>query len=471
MGCPAASREAIYRPRRPRASPLWQLLDRYFDEFQRVYDERYQKRYGFWRPVIARTVEKFLVCGDLHEGFARVRCPKCRYEFLVAFSCRRRCLCPSCHQKRALITADRIAGTLCAPVAHRQFVFTIPKRLRIFFRFDRRLLGELPRFAWQTVLEVYRAVLDRQDVTPGMIAAIHTFGELVHWHPHLHALVTDGAFAPDGTFIPLPALDGEPFEKLWQKKVFDLLLKRRKIDQSLVTQMLGWQHSGFGVHHAVRLDAEDLAGRERLAHYMLRCPFSLERLIRVTGQGTVIYLAEKKACRRFPRPASGDLFGGVSPGVARNFQVFDPLDFIAEITQHIPDPRTHLVRYFGFYSNKSRGMRAKADGDAAHDATPPAARIPSAGVARRRWAALIKRVWQVDPLQCPRCGATMKIVSFIEPTQPDVIDAILTHCGLADEPPRAPPHAPPPAIRELQYVSDLEFVHDPGPAEPVWSPD
>ncbi len=121
--------------------------------------------------------------------------------------------------------------------------------------------------------------------------------------------------------------------------------------------MLGWTHSGFGVHHAVRLDADDHAGRERLAHYMLRCPFSLERMIRVTGQGTVIYLAEKRSCRRFPKPASPDLFDGVSPGVARNFQVFDPLDFIAELTQYVPDPRKHLVRYFGWYSNKSRGMR------------------------------------------------------------------------------------------------------------------
>ncbi len=65
----------------------------------------------------------------------------------------------------------------------------------------------------------------------------------------------------------------------------------------------------------------------------------------------------------------------------------------------------------------------------------------------------------------------MKVVSFIEPTQPDVIDAILTHCGLPDEPPRAAPQAPPPPTRELQYISELEFVHDPGPAEPVWSAD
>ena len=63
----------------------------------------------------------------------------------------------------------------------------------------------------------------------------------------------------------------------------------------------------------------------------------------------------------------------------------------------------------------------------------------------------------------------MKIVSFIEPTQPDVIQRILTHCGLADEPPRAPPQASPTEFRELQYVNDLEFVQELGPDEPVWS--
>ena len=117
---------------------------------------------------------------------------------------------------------------------------------------------------------------------------IHTFGELVHWHSHLHALLTDGAFAPDGTFIALPELDDEPFEKLWREKVFDLLLKRGKISESLGTQMLDWTHSGFGVHHAVRLDAEDLAGRERLAHSLRTCgpPATLRRgRTRASGPG------------------------------------------------------------------------------------------------------------------------------------------------------------------------------------------
>jgi hypothetical protein len=124
-----------------------------------------------------------------------------------------------------------------------------------------------------------------------------------------------GALTPDGTFIPLPALEREPFEKLWQSKVFGLLLKRGKIDESLVRQMSGWQHSGFDVNFTVRLGPDDVAGRERLAQYMLRCPFSLQRLIRLTAQAKVISLAEKNAPQRFPDPARPDLFGGV----ARNF--------------------------------------------------------------------------------------------------------------------------------------------------------
>ena len=40
-------------------------------------------------------------------------------------------------------------------------------------------------------------------MVPGVVASIQTFGSLVGWHPHLHLVVTDGAFRPDGTFLPL----------------------------------------------------------------------------------------------------------------------------------------------------------------------------------------------------------------------------------------------------------------------------
>ncbi len=161
----------------------------------------------------------------------------------------------------------------------------------------------------------------------------------------------------------------------------------------------GWEHSGFAVHVAVTVAPDDLAGRERLLHYMLRCPFSLERLIRVTPDGKVLYLAEKTTPRHFPRPASPDLFGGV----ARNFQIFDPLDFIAELTQHIPDARKHLGRAFGRYASKTRGLRAKAGRDQGDTVRIEEVRSSSPAHPRRRWAAQIQQVWRVDPLICTRC--------------------------------------------------------------------
>ena len=56
------------------------------------------------------------------------------------------------------------------------------------------------------------------------------------------------------------------------------------------------------------------------------------------------------------------------------------------------------------------------------------------------WAALIKKVRQeVDPLRCPACGGTMKIVSFIDKCQPEVVEKILRHCGLWKKAASRPP--------------------------------
>ena len=138
-------------------------------------------------------------------------------------------------------------------------------------------------------------------------------------------------------------------------------------------------------------------------------------------------------CRAFPDP-KGD---GTQPGVKRNFQILSPLDFLAEFTQHIPPKGSHLIRYYGWYSNKSRGMRKKAEAEAPDE---PSSEEAAATGSSQSWAMLIKRVYEVDPLCCPECGGQMKVVSFIEPPQADVIEEILQHCGLwQSSTPRAPP--------------------------------
>jgi hypothetical protein len=93
-------------------------------------------------------------------------------------------------------------------------------------------------------------------------------------------------------------------------------------------------------------------------------------------------------------------------------QGFEPLDFLAEVTQPIPDPGEHLIRYYGWYSNKTRGQRAQRR-PAATAGTGAPARPPTARQARQGWAAPIKQVYEADPLCGPRCGAELKIIALI----------------------------------------------------------
>jgi hypothetical protein len=316
-------------------------------------------------------------------------------------------------------------------------------------------------------------LLDEDEVSPGMIAGIQTFGELVHYHPHIHVIATDGAFRPDGTFMLLPEYGTELLLETWQTKVFDFLLAADRIDQATVDQMRSWEHSGFSVDNSVYLSPGDTFALERLAQYILRCPFSLARVVRLTEDGSVIYRAEKDHCLRFPGPASGDLRGGPR----RNFQVFSALDFLAELTQHIPEKGEHLVRYYGWYSHRQRGIRAKRQAEesktaaigmdrSAVVAAKPADAGPRPGSVST-WAMLIKRVYEVDPLECPCCDGAMKVISFIERNQREVIERILRHCGLWEGPirtlagPRGPPGSSEERLdepRELQLVLDPEFL-------------
>jgi len=102
-------------------------------------------------------------------------------------------------------------------VAHRQVVLTLPKRLRVHTRFDRKLLGKLCTCAWTCIKAEVQRLLGRDDVVPGMVAAIQTHGQLLHWNPHFHTLLTCGAFTPQGDFLELPELDMARLEVAWQE--------------------------------------------------------------------------------------------------------------------------------------------------------------------------------------------------------------------------------------------------------------
>ena len=193
----------MYRSRKPRASALYQCAVRHVPELE--------AGGRFMRRVEENVIERFLECGDPRHGFARVYCPKCRHDYLLAFSCKARYFCPSCHQKRVLAYGDWVEENVLAPVPHRQYVFTVPRILRPIFSRRRGLLAELCHIVERSLIEAYTdaGVPGR----PGLILFVQTFGDLLTFNPHIHVLAADGVFCSDGVFVMLPAIPAKLLER------------------------------------------------------------------------------------------------------------------------------------------------------------------------------------------------------------------------------------------------------------------
>ena len=85
----AVMNSKIYKRRTPEKATLYKIVYNHFQEYQNMYPDKYEKHFGFLRKIIPKTIHKYLDCGILEHGFARVRCPQCGNDFFVAFSCKR----------------------------------------------------------------------------------------------------------------------------------------------------------------------------------------------------------------------------------------------------------------------------------------------------------------------------------------------------------------------------------------------
>lgn len=122
-------------------------------ELEYAWEERFQQQYGVLRDEVLHVLDEYLNCGLLEHGAARVYCDSCRHSLLVAFSCKKRGVCPSCSKKRAVKFAEHLYHEVLEDVPTRHVVFSIPKRLRPYFRYNRKLCDILFKAAWRSLSE------------------------------------------------------------------------------------------------------------------------------------------------------------------------------------------------------------------------------------------------------------------------------------------------------------------------------
>ena len=237
----------------------------------------------------------------------------------------------------------------------------------------------------------------------------------------------------DGIWHPAPEIPHQVLEVLFRTKIFAELLRHKLISTELVARMKSWKHTGFNVDASRTVAPENRAEREQLCQYVLRNPFSVEKITLESPNNTIIYRSK------------------LNPKINRNFEVFDPVDFLAVLSQHIPDKGVQMIRYYGLYSNKIRGCARKGTGHSGSGghlnsqlselkSLPPGSPPPPRKLPSRKWRDLIRLAWHVDPLQCPVCQKQMRVIAFID--NPDVVEQILRHLNRLARPEAGRPEAP-----------------------------
>jgi hypothetical protein len=122
----------------------------------------------------------------------------------------------------------------------------------------------------------------------------------------------------------------ELLRRLFRERLLARLVDKHAISQELVAKLMAWRHPGFSAFVGEAIPPENTKAIEDMAGYVVRNPVSLKRLVYVDGQQAVIYRALK------PNPRLG-----------QNFVAMDPLEWLARLTDHVPDPGKHRTLAYG----------------------------------------------------------------------------------------------------------------------------
>jgi len=506
-GSAPAAATAEYRRRDPQGGVLHRVLRENLETFL----ARAQGAGNDGRGVpgfVEDELRSHLRCGVLAHGLIRVHCGKCRKDDLIALSCKRRGFCPRCGGRRMTELAAHISDHVLPDVPVRQWVLTLPYRLRFRLGYDHELSKKVLRIFSDAVIDYYRRATGERLGQTGSITFIQRFNSELALNVHFHQTAIDGVFVEDATgalrFVHAPEpedvdvaevlatasakiidlarrhgieLGGDPAfacdepEPLFEDMpalaaCYDASITRRTaFGQSSgarrpVTRIGGdpqapWispdrprhaQHGGFDLHAGEAVPGSDRQGREQLLRYCARPAIAQDRLA---------LTAEGKVSLQLRRP----YYDGTTS------IEYEPLAFIERLAALIPRPHKNLLVYRGVLAPRS-ALRARVvayrpevgpvaeRGDAGEDleAEPPVSEGGGSGGQRGySWADLMRRAFKTDVLICPSCKGPRRLLAAV--FKPDAIRRILKSLKLPTEPLPIAPARPPPGSEWFDFES------------------
>lgn len=343
-----------------------------------------------------REVAAFLRCGILLHGFARVHCDDCGKDDVVAFSCKGRGFCPACGTARMVDTAAWLVDRVIPEVPVRQWVLSLPYRVRVLCAYDPAICAGVRRILLRAVSGLYEGRARRQGLPrprAGAVAFVQRFDSGLRVNLHFHVLWLDGVYASepgsgrvefcehgevtDGDVAKLvSAIRGRVVRYLRRLGKWpdagaedgtdgdaDLLLElgaaavqgRRALgeragerdmrvgrgsrSEPFVKRPLCADVDGFSLHAGVWVAARDRERLEKLCRYAGR-PAIAESRLRLLPDGRVAYSLKKRW----------------QDGTSH--VVLTPQVLMERLCALVPRPRKHLVTYHGVLA-PAAGLRPR----------------------------------------------------------------------------------------------------------------
>ena len=463
--------KTAYERHQPEQTPLYQLVEAHYPALVDLLAQQ-----GKSLPDhVHQEFESYLKCGRLEHGFLRVRCDKCHFERLVAFSCKKRGFCPSCGARRMAETAALLADEVFPNVPLRQWVISFPFPLRYLFAAYPQAMGKVLSIVYRAISTqlTHKAGFSLKDGATGAVTLIQRFGSALNLNIHFHILFLDGVYVYRGNRPPrfqrVKAPDKGELEELIQlisQRVGRCLERQGLLEQDTesawldldpaedadaMPQLLGSSISyhriavgpqqgrkafmirtirpldrpdpglervakanGFSLHAGVNCEGHQKEKRERLCRYISRPAVAVPRLS-LSSTGKVVYTLKTP-------------YSDGTTQVAFDRGGHPPVDFVARLAALVPKPRVNLTRYHGILAPNHRWRGLVTPARRGKGATPVSnaeVRSTAERHAAMTWAQRLKRVFNIDIVVCARCGGSIRVIACIE--DQDVIERILAH--------------------------------------------
>ena len=289
------------------------------------------------------------VCRTEKLGIDHYVCPDCGEITQVYHSCKHR-FCPTCSWKDTLAWADKLKDEML-PIAHRHVTFTLPHRLNPLIKANKwEFLDILFKTAAESIKDWMMA---KYQITPGIINVLHTFGEKKNLHVHIHMIVSWGGLNAAGELKSIKGdyINYEFIQKKFRCKFEDQLIGlfddevlahdfKHQMDFMRFIKKINDKHWRINFEESMSIPALVI---RYIGRYSKRACISEYKITDMSGEYITFKYKDYKNLDFHGKPIVKEL-------------TLHYREFFPRLLQHVPLPYFRLVRYYGIYSARSKGL-------------------------------------------------------------------------------------------------------------------